>query len=110
MHEWLDNTAYRIDHAKNDDELLRTLIDTHIDFERMHPFDDGNGRTGRELINFELAKHEMPFLVVRVTDRQFYLQNLADKNIDNLVNYAKERMKEEYEVLKYHRLMKFIRE
>lgn len=95
MHEWLDNTAYRIDHAKNDDELLHTLIETHIDFERMHPFDDGNGRTGRELINFELAKHEMPFLVVRATDRPFYLQNLADKNIDNLVGYAKKRMDEE---------------
>ncbi len=95
MHEWIDNTSFRIENSKNDDELLRTLIETHIDFEKMHPFDDGNGRTGRELINLELAKHEMSFLVVRVTDRPFYLQNLADRNVDNLVGYAKERMAEE---------------
>lgn len=97
MHEWVDNTNYRIKNAENDDELLRILIETHISFERMHPFDDGNGRTGRELINFELAKHELPFLVIKVTDRPFYIQNLADQNIDNLVSYAKERMSEEKE-------------
>lgn len=108
-HEWLDDASYRIENSKNDDELLRILIETHIDFERMTPFDDGNGVTGRELINFELAKREMPFLVVKVADRPFYLQNLANKNVDDLVNYAKERMSEEYEVLKYHRLMNLLK-
>lgn len=108
-HEWLEDVSYRIENSKNDDELLRILIETHIDFERMHPFDDGNGTTGRELINFELAKHEMPFLVIKVADRPFYLQNLANKNVDDLVNYAKERMSEEHEVLKYHQLMNLLK-
>lgn len=93
--EWLDNTSYRIKNSKNKDDLIKTLIETHIDFERMHPFEDGNGRTGRELINFELVKHNLPFLVIRVSDRPFYIQNLSDKNVDNLVSYAKERMTEE---------------
>lgn len=95
MQEWLDNTSYRINHTKNNDELIHTLMETHVEFERLHPFDDGNGRTGRELINFELAKHELPFLVVKVEDRPYYLQNLSDQNIDALVDYAKTRMNDE---------------
>lgn len=93
--EWLDNTEYRISQTTTDKELLHVLMDTHIEFERMHPFDDGNGRTGRELINFELAKHDLPFLVVRVEDRPFYMANLEERNVDGLVSYAQERIAEE---------------
>ena len=103
--EWLDNTSYRIEHAEDEKDLLYTVMDTHIEFERIHPFDDGNGRTGRELINFELAKHDLPFLVVRVKDRPFYLQNLEDKNVEALVSYAQTRMSEEskrYEAYRSH--------
>lgn len=95
VQEWIDNTNYRLDHAKNNDEILETLLDAHIQFERLHPFDDGNGRTGREIINFELAKHEMPFLVIKKSDRALYMQNLADQNVSGLIKYAKSVMNEE---------------
>lgn len=62
--QWAENTPYRLEHSKDDDQFLENLMQAHIDFERIHPFDDGNGRTGRELINLELAKREMPFLII----------------------------------------------
>lgn len=93
--QWADNTTYQLDQVQNEDEILRVLMQSHVKFERMHPFDDGNGRTGRELINFELVKHQMPFLVISAEDRPFYLANLADQNIDNLVEYAKSKLKDE---------------
>ena len=61
VQQWVDNTNFQLNNAKNKDEILKILMEAHIKFERIHPFDDGNGRTGRELINLELAKHECHF-------------------------------------------------
>jgi len=36
----------------------------HVEFERVHPFEDGNGRTGRILMNFQRLKIELPLLII----------------------------------------------
>lgn len=54
--QWAENTNYRLENSQTKDEFLQNLMAAHINFERIHPFEDGNGRTGRELINLELAK------------------------------------------------------
>ena len=38
------------------DDIFSKVAKYHIDFERIHPFEDGNGKTGRLLINYELIK------------------------------------------------------
>ena len=50
VRQWIDNTNYRLNNAKEDAEILEILADTHIQFERIHPFSDGNGRCGRLVI------------------------------------------------------------
>jgi Fic family protein len=48
----------------------------HHQFEKIHPFMDGNGRTGRILFNFILIKHKYPPIVIHNKNRSFYLEAL----------------------------------
>ncbi|MCA8253455.1 Fic family protein [Burkholderia sp. AU31624] len=50
----------------------------HTRFVKIHPFVDGNGRTGRLLLNFELMKSGYPPAVIRKEDRLAYYDTLDE--------------------------------
>lgn len=58
---------------KNSTEhIIPRLARFHIEFEEIHPFIDGNGRTGRLLVNLELMKAGYPPIDIKFIDRVFY--------------------------------------
>ena len=63
----------------------------HYRFVRIHPFDDGNGRMARLLMNMILIKHGYTVAMIRQDDRNEYLNRLegADKTEDltEFINY-----------------------
>ena len=61
--------------------LPETLAELHNAFERVHPFIDGNGRTGRLLLNLVLVRVGYPPVIVLKNQREQYLA--AMKKADN---------------------------
>jgi len=55
----------------------------HHKFVHIHPFEDGNGRTGRLLMNIFLMQYGLPMTIIQVNDRQKYYRALAMADTDN---------------------------
>lgn len=62
----------------------------HVDFVGIHPFVDGNGRTSRLLMNFELMRHGYLPIIIPVEQRLSYYEALdtahTDKNYDLFID------------------------
>ena len=56
MYQFIDNLNYRINQSTNAQHHLETLTYAHYEFIRIHPFNNGNGRTGRIIMNLVALK------------------------------------------------------
>ena len=69
--------------GSTDPFLPERLAAVHADFEQVHPFLDGNGRTGRLLVNLLLVRSGYPPIVLRSRQRRAYLRALAQADGGN---------------------------
>lgn len=61
-----------INYNESTEHIITKLAKFHIEFEGIHPFIDGNGRTGRLLVNLELMKTGFLPIDIKFTDRSAY--------------------------------------
>lgn len=90
--------VYNYNHSEED--IFTKIARYHIEFEKIHPFEDGNGRTGRLLITYELLKNNLPPAVIEKEDRVKYFEYLSNSNTTNLANWFKELSNRELERMK----------
>lgn len=97
LQNWIDNTYYRLEKAKNLDEKISVIMESHVLFEQIHPFSDGNGRTGRALIVHMCLEQKIAPIIIEKEQRSEYIKLLNDKNIDKLFEMGKKLSKKETE-------------
>ena len=86
---------------KNINPLL-VAAEFHYKFIRIHPFDDGNGRTARILMNFILMQFGYPPVIIKTEDKANYFValQLADAgNIDAFINYIAQNLVRSLEIM-----------
>jgi len=104
MHELIQRHAER----KKSVHIIECLALFHLEFEGIHPFIDGNGRTGRLILNLELMQNGYPQINIKFSDRRryyeafyaFYRNNSAGKMIELIAEYTEKRLDEYLEILK----------
>lgn len=77
VQHWVEDACHTSDKIHSGDDLGRPLVEelarVHNEFERVHPFIDGNGRTGRLVLNLILVRLGYPPVVIFKRQRDAYL-------------------------------------
>lgn len=95
--QWCENLSYRLDHAASVSEKVEVIIDQHIRFERIHPFADGNGRTGRALMIHSCMRQGLVPIVIEKEQRDEYIVFLNREDTAGLTEMALALQKKEAE-------------
>ena len=86
--------------------IFRRIAEKYFLFEKRHPFEDGNGRTGRILINYELIKNNIAPIVIEKEDRNEYLKFLEEADFVGFAEWIKTLSNQEKKRLEYFELVK----
>jgi len=82
--DWYQSKA-----AQSESNPILLATQFHYKYIRIHPFDDGNGRTARILMNFILMKFGYPPVIIKTEDKQNYFAALQQADAGNITPFVK---------------------
>lgn len=77
--------VYNYNNCKED--IFLKIARYHIEFEKIHPFEDGNGRTGRLILNYELLKNNIAPIIIVKEDGIKYFEFLKTNDVLGLAEF-----------------------
>lgn len=95
-----------LDWYSKQEKNLNTMAEFHARYEMIHPFQDGNGRTGRMILFRECLKNEgiSPFIILD-ENREIYIEGLREyreqQKMDKLVKLMNKEAEDYYQQCRY---------
>lgn len=85
----------------SNEKALTAAAYFHAKFENIHPFADGNGRTGRLAMNYFLVLHDHPPIIIHEEDKQAYYSSLEawdrEQKLDPLIDFLRAQTEKTWE-------------
>lgn len=104
----MEQLFHEYEQEMKDKHIIEKVSLFHLKFEGIHPFIDGNGRTGRLILNLELMKEGYPPINIKFQDRRKYYDCFSDYHLNNgdpnmlttmVANYVEEELEKYISVL-----------
>ena len=92
-----DEMKILMDWYSNQDVSISALAELHARYESIHPFQDGNGRTGRLILFRECLKNDIIPIVIENANRNEYLEALKEYREEEKLNKLIELFEKEQE-------------
>lgn len=86
--------------------IFRRIAEKYFLFEKRHPFENGNGRTGRILINYELIQNNIVPIVIEKENKKEYLKFLEEADFVGFGEWIKTLSNQEKKRLEYFEKVK----
>ena len=79
---------YKVHSESSDTNFVWLASVFHYKFIRIHPFDDGNGRIARILMNFILMQHSYPPVTIKANQKEAYISALQKADVGDLESFV----------------------
>ncbi|MGC9080190.1 Fic family protein, partial [Sulfurihydrogenibium sp.] len=103
VQEWIEIFINFVNHIEKDFSFEKLAV-SHAFFEEIHPFKDGNGRTGRIILNYILISKGYPLVIIKGDEesKKLYYKGLEeiDRQTFNIFEKYKNKPPKKEEVLK----------